>query len=306
MLAQRIKESIIGVAAISLFLLATCEKAETAATPMYASPAMAENTKSAQKSADESGNDAAKGEQADQANQQNGAPERKVIYNANVRVVVKQYQAAQDKFEGFIERVGGYVSNRTIEKRSGSYITVTITMRVPAAEFKNAMKFLGELGYIESESVNSDDITDQYYDLAARLDNAKKSESQLLEIMAKQTSNLTEYLAVHQELTRVRGDIESMEGRLKLWNHLVAFSTITAVLEERTNYEPPPPPTFLSRIGDGFGDSLGALVAFVKTIAVVIVMLIPWLVAMAVVIVPLVLLVRRSNKKKTERQQATK
>ncbi len=65
-----------------------------------------------------------------------------------------------------------------------------------------------------------------YYDIQARLDNAKAEEQQLLEILAK-CETVEDILAVRQSLSSVRADIESYTAQINLWDNLVAYATLS-------------------------------------------------------------------------------
>jgi tellurite resistance protein len=64
-------------------------------------------------------------------------------------------------------------------------------------------------------SLNSDaqDVTEEFYDVDARLRNKRVEEQRLVEHLKKSTARLQDILAVEREISRVRGEIEQMEGR---------------------------------------------------------------------------------------------
>jgi hypothetical protein len=97
------------------------------------------------------------------------------------------------------------------------------------------MERLKGLGKVEDVSVSADDITDQYYDLQIRMENQKRLEKRLLELLNRQTNKLSDLLEVERELARVRTQIDSMEGRKRLWDNQVAYSTLYVNV-----YEPMP------------------------------------------------------------------
>ena len=84
----------------------------------------------------------------------------------------------------------------------------------------------------------------EYYDLEARIKNKQQEETRLLKHLADSTGKLEDILAVERELTRVRGEIEQMQGRIRYLGNLSALSTVTLNVTEVRNYTPPVHPTF--------------------------------------------------------------
>jgi len=73
-------------------------------------------------------------------------------------------------------------------------------------------------------------VTEQFLDMQTRLKTKRAMQERLQQLLA-QAKNVEEALAVERELARITEEIESMEGRLKVWRELVAFSTITVVFQ---------------------------------------------------------------------------
>jgi hypothetical protein len=79
------------------------------------------------------------------------------------------------------------------------------------------------------ESENESDVTQQHIDLSARLKNLQATEERLREFFDK-AKNVTEMLAIEQELSRVRGDIEAMQAEIAYLERQAALSTVTVEL----------------------------------------------------------------------------
>src|SRR5262249_26682945 len=138
------------------------------------------------------------------------------------------------------------------------------------------------LGVPEKNSIDSKDVTEEYYDLEARIKNKKVEEDRLLKHLEKSTGKLEEILAVEREISRVRGEIEQHEGRLRLLANLTALTTVTINIQEIKNYVPPQTPTFASNITSTFSGSFDLLVGLGKALVLIAVGLAPWLPVIAV------------------------
>lgn len=156
------------------------------------------------------------------------APEavaRKVIYTADLKIVVTTIEPALVKARDLAEKAGGYLQNQT--KNS-------ITLRIPAEKFQAVLEQIEGLGSVADRQVKSDDVTDQFIDLEARLKNARTVETRLRELLAR-AKDVKEALEVERALTRIGEEIERFEGRLKLLRTLVALSTVTVEFSTKAN-----------------------------------------------------------------------
>jgi hypothetical protein len=84
---------------------------------------------------------------------------------------------------------------------------------------------------VESENVQGNDVTEEFYDLTARLENKKKAEKRYQEILSSARTT-KDILEVEQALASVREEIERFEGRKRFLSDQVAMSTINVILHE--------------------------------------------------------------------------
>nr|HQP92279.1 DUF4349 domain-containing protein [Candidatus Omnitrophota bacterium] len=80
--------------------------------------------------------------------------------------------------------------------------------------------------------MSAEDVTEQYVDLEARLKNLKLVRDRLTKIMNERARDVKDILSIESELSRVGGDIESMEGRIKYLDRQVALSSISVYFHE--------------------------------------------------------------------------
>jgi len=204
---------------------------------------------------------------------------RKVIRTGQISIVVASYDDTRVKLDAILMAAGGYVDSTQVTHRQGAVSDATIVLRLPSKTFGSIVPKLRELGEIVSETTNAADITDQYVDIAARLASSKTLEKRLLELAAERNGTVDSVLAVERELARVRGEIESYEGRIRQWNDQVAMSTLTLAISTKTPEIAAAAPTSLGdRISHGFSSSLKSLRDLGAWIAVNGIAFLPWLV----------------------------
>jgi len=115
-------------------------------------------------------------------------------------------------------------------------------VRVPADALDEALsKFKGLAVRVERENGNSQDVTEEYSDLGAQLRNLEATEKELLELLAtvrERTGKAEDILAVHRELTNIRGQIEQLKGRMQYLERTSAMSAVTIDLTPDTLAQP--------------------------------------------------------------------
>jgi hypothetical protein len=157
---------------------------------------------------------------------------RKIVRQAELELEVPSPSTAQTAIERLAEQHGGYVVSaaRDTDHDTSVDIRVTLVVRVPQAELTATLGELKRLGRgIGSERITSDDVTDEYIDLGARIQSQQGLEQQYLEIL-KHAATVKDAMDVQKQLAEVRAEIERLQGRAHLLDKESAFSTLTVHL----------------------------------------------------------------------------
>jgi len=209
-----------------------------------------------------------------------GGLERKIIYTANVDLVVESFEGVPAKVEALTQQFGGYVARTKISGSPGRPRSGEWSLRVPVVSYAKFLAAAQQLGEVRSVSQNSQDVSEEYYDVEARIRNAKKEEERLLKLLDTAAGKLQEILQVERELARVRGEIEQMEGRIRVLDNLTALTTVDLRIDEIKNYVPEEAPTYATRVRRTWGESTSALVTTAQGLSIALVALVPWLVVL--------------------------
>ncbi len=179
----------------------------------------------------------------------------------------------------------------------GTALAGYITVRVPADQLTSFSEEIAGLGKVLRQAENEQDVTQEHVDLKARLVNLQATEARLREFFDK-AKNVTEMLAIEQELSRVRGDIESLQAQIAYLERQAAMSTVTIELTG--------PAPIVQPAGEdwGFAEALRqSLRGFVGTINILIVLagtLAPLLIIGYLVFLVVRSLVRRRRERRTD------
>ena len=221
------------------------------------------------------------------------AAEQRIIYSAELSVVVKDLAVAAERIQALAADYKGYVADGGVDRTRGSYPTGRWVVRVPSDRLEEALAELSEMGVPERRSQTAQDVTEEYVDLEARIANKRRLEERILELLDQREGKIGEVIEVERELSRVREEIERMEGRLRFLQNRTAYATVTVNAREEKDYVPPQAPTFRSQIGTTWDRSLESLRLFGKGTVIVAVALTPWLPLLLVVLLVVIWLLRR-------------
>lgn len=202
---------------------------------------------------------------------------RKIIYTAHIEVVVKDLDITMKDVEQLIATHKGYIAKSETLGSAGSKRTATWTLKVPVEQFRTVVAALAALGNTTRNSSDSQDVTEEFVDLLARIKNMKAEEETLNKLLKDQAVRLDDVLKIREQIAKVRGDIERAEGRLKYLGAMAAMSTVNLTAREDASYVPPTAPTFTTRIDNTFANSFSALTEFGKGFVLLVVALAPWL-----------------------------
>ena len=175
--------------------------------------------------------------------------------------------------------MAGSWPSRTLASPGGAQRTATWRVRVPVDRFEDFVRQISRLGEVRTSHIGSQDVTEEYFDLEARIRNKQEEEKRLLKHLADSTGKLEDILKVEHELTRVRGEIEQMQGRLRFLANQTEMSTVTITATELKNDTPPAaePVTLATQIQTTFFGSLNVLIALGEALLLFVVALLPWI-----------------------------
>lgn len=155
-----------------------------------------------------------------------------IIRTATALIEVDSLEPAVASLKELAARVGGYVANTGMEVGRNRLRQAVIEVKIPADRFEEVLSGLKPLGKLESVNVNAQDVGEEYVDVSARIENAKRLERRLLDLLTTRTGKLKDVLDIEQELARVREEIERYQGRLRYFQTHTATSTLSVTVHE--------------------------------------------------------------------------
>ena len=160
----------------------------------------------------------------------------KIIYTAYLSIETKDYDWSREKLSETLADVDGYMESSSESTDSTDDTrTLSLTLRIPEGSYS---AFLGVaenvVGNVTSKSETADDVTTQYLDLEARLDNLTAQRTRLQELQAS-ADNLSDLLQIESSLSDVQYQIESYQSQMNWYSNQVDYCTVNITLNEVEN-----------------------------------------------------------------------
>lgn len=155
-----------------------------------------------------------------------------LVRTGTASVQVDSLDPAIAKLRQIASRVGGVVADVSVQSGNNQNASASIELRMPSQRFDEAVNGLAPIGKVEAVNVSVEDVGEEFVDVTARVENAKRLEARLVELLATRTGKLGDVLQVERELARVREEIERYEGRLRYLRAHAAVSTLAVTVHE--------------------------------------------------------------------------
>ena len=199
-----------------------------------------------------------------------------------------------------IQESGGYVESQSVSGtavNSGRSPSAYITVRIPAEQLDSFVEDVSGMTNVVSSSRYVEDITLRYTDTEGRVKALQTEEARLLELM-EQAETMSDLLEIEGRLTEVRHQLENYTSTLRLYDNQVDYATLDLTLREVEKFTPPEKQGFWEKVTSGLADSIVDLGQGMVDVAAWVLIELPYLVLVGLLGWLVVLLTRRSIKKR--------
>ena len=192
---------------------------------------------------------------------QNPQNTRKLITTIGLSGETDSVDKFNDSLEKEVTRLGGYIESSSIDNGS-SYNrskSASYTIRIPSEKMLSFVNGLTNQLNVTSKNTSTEDITLQYVDTKAHQEALEEEERQLLEIL-READDLESIIAIQEQLTQVRYELNSIRSRIRLMDNQVDYGTVNLNVSEVTTYTETVEDNVWQRIEKGFEQNLEAVI----------------------------------------------
>jgi hypothetical protein len=185
----------------------------------------------------------------------------KIIKTADMEMRVEEYAKSRSEIETMVKSASAFIAHEN-ETRDSWRTANSMVIRVANKDFDQLVSKLVTVAKdVNYKRINTQDVTDQFVDIQARLKTKKEIEQRYTELLAK-ASKIGDILEIEEKIRVIREEIEAKEGQLKYLSNQVAYSTINLSFYQTYEYEPADKPGFFNRMGTAIGSGWQGFLTF--------------------------------------------
>lgn len=240
---------------------------------------------------------------------------RKLIRTVNLDVETMEFDNMLSYVQNRTAELGGYVESMNAYNGSRynnysynttGYVndrTASLKLRIPKENLDVFLSEVAENGNIINRSEQEIDVTLDYVDLDSHKAVLLAEQERLLTFM-EQAETMEDIIVLESRLSEIRYQIESMESRLRTFDNQIEYSTVYIGITEVVELTPvqTKEQTTWERISEGFMHSLKSIGNGIKEFFVGLVIISPYLVMLAVIVLFIVGITLFSIKKSTKKR----
>ncbi len=234
--------------------------------------------------------------------------DRKLIKTVSLSAETREFEQAMAALETQVRQLGGYIEK--LETYNGSQYSGSrskrysyMTVRIPRENLDGFLETVSGVCNVTRRNDDLKDVTLTYVDIESRRDTLRTEQERLLSFLEK-AQTVEEIIALEERLSEVRYQLESMEARLRTIDNQVDFATVNLDISEVLELTLVEEPTVWERLAGGFMDSVGNIGGGFLDFCIWFVINTPYFAVWAVIITGLVLIIRRSGRRKKEKMLA--
>ena len=186
--------------------------------------------------------------------------ESRIQINGNLSLEVQNVSVAMEDKRTLVNQYGGSITSSDSGDSYNRYANISVL--VPRESFYELIEAIRNIASkVTNENINSNDVTEEFVDIKARLNVMKQTENRFISLLSETTA-VEEIMSVERELMRLRGEIDSLEGRMKYLSKTTDNSVLNVHITEEVSITGSDWSFF-----DSLGNSVRSFVSFSKHIA---------------------------------------
>ncbi|MBH1959209.1 MAG: DUF4349 domain-containing protein [Flavobacteriia bacterium] len=188
---------------------------------------------------------------------------KKIIKNGDMELAVANINEAKLKVDGILKKQNAYSQSETFRNTETSE-ELHLVIRVPYQNFDQLISsFSDGIGAVEYKNISSEDVTEEYTDVAIKLEN-KRIYLEKYRDLLKNAATTKDMLEIQENIRKLEDEIDVAEGRLRFIDDRVNYSTLRLSLsKEKARSSVTSKIGFGSRFSDSVAQGWNIFVSFV-------------------------------------------
>lgn len=188
---------------------------------------------------------------------------KKIIKNGDMKIQVGDIKKTQSQVNEIIRKNNAYIQKEEFQNTDIDD-NLSLIIRVPHKNFDALINsFSNGVGTVLSKNISSNDVTEEYTDVAIKLAN-KKIYLEKYRDMLKKAATTKDMLEIQENIRELEDEIDVAEGRLRFIDDRVNYSTLNLNLyKEKVRSSATSKIGFGSRFMDSLTEGWNSFVSFV-------------------------------------------
>lgn len=222
----------------------------------------------------------------------------KIIRTARIELSTRTFDADHAAILQALNEAGGRVEETSLYNSQGNLRVLRMTLRVPAGQLDQVIAKLRGVGKLSSFNESAQDVSEQYADTENRLKTQQIKMERLQALLARAES-VEDLIAVEGSISETQYEIDRLTGEKQGMDSRVSDATLEVTLQELSPMETSQNQQegLLSRIRYGMEAAFKGTLVVLGDLLVFLGIALPYLIALAVVILVIRLIVKRRNQK---------
>ncbi|CAI9415718.1 DUF4349 domain-containing protein [Nocardioides sp. T2.26MG-1] len=227
-------------------------------------------------------------------------PQQALIKKGNVALRADDVGKTQFEVQGVVDAHGGSVTEeKTTTDDAGAPAYTRMVLRIPAADFDDAMTELKTIEGAELESANTseEDVTTKLIDTQTRIKVQRRSIERIT-VLFDRAQSIRDIMAIEAQLSRRQADLDSLERQAAYLQSQTSLSTIVVSVDQIPEKKATKPKDDDTGFLAGLSAGWHGLATFAVAMATLVGALLPWMVLLLVLGVPTLLVLRATRRRR--------
>lgn len=160
--------------------------------------------------------------------------DEQLVVEGALHLEIREPKGLIDDLRSKVETAGGRIVKEEVSGLDQAW-HAQLTLRVPPQQLEAVVAYLSSRGTILDKAISATDVGKTLFDQELALKNAQATLDRLEAILRQGGLSMQDVLAIEREMTRLRGEVESIKGQAQFLRDRVALATLEVTISRKMN-----------------------------------------------------------------------